>query len=59
MGNEDGCKKKTKRKQVQEIRLVEKVTEAQMKAVCGRSGTGGEGGGAQSVTPKGERSQLY
>lgn len=44
MGNEDGCKKKTKRKQVQEIRLVEKVTEAQMKAVCGRSGTGGEGG---------------
>lgn len=31
---------KKKGKQAQEIRLVEKVTEAQMKAVCGRFGTG-------------------
>ncbi len=41
MGNEDWIKKKKKAgKQVQEIRLVEKVTQAQMKAVCGRFGTG-------------------
>ena len=37
-------KKKKKKSRFSKLRLVEKVTEAQMKAVCGRSGTGGEGG---------------